>query len=115
QKAIVTLSREDGRKYSYSLGNINPGFVKEIALDGRAGEHHYEGSMEAQVEGELVKSPLSFDTVVAPPLTISVDRGSVDLERRRFLFKTSRAVHTWSLTVIGVDGSELASEDSSIK
>lgn len=115
QNAQVSFTREDGRKYSYALGNVNEGFVKEIALDGQTGKHRYEGMMQAQVEGELLESPLSFSTVVAPPLSINVDRGTVDLKARTFSFRTSRAVQTLNLKLISIDGRELASENTQIK
>lgn len=111
QNVRVSLTRDDGRQYNYSLGNVVAGFEKEIALDAHPGKHRYEGTMQAKVDGEEIKSPLAFATVVAPPLSISVDRASVDLEQRSLSFKTSRRVHRFVLTVIGIEGQELESDE----
>lgn len=113
QRAEVTLKRSDGKSFSYFLGNVNTGFVKEIHLDSTPGRFNYEGQMSAIVEGETMTSPLSFVTVVAPPLQITVDRASVDLKRRQLTFSTSREISHCTLKVIGLDDRVLAQESLS--
>lgn len=114
QNAQISLKRSDGKHFTYNLGQVSAGYVKEIILDGQAGKHRYEGMMQAVVEGEQIQSPLSFATVVAPPLLITVDRATVDLEERSFSFKTSRKAHRFILTLIGVDGQELERDERAI-
>lgn len=107
RKAVVTLRRGDGRTFTFSLGDVSPGFVKEIQLDGRVGRHQYEGQMTAEIDGEELSSPLSFETVVAAPLSIQVRREDLDLEKRTLKLRTSRAITFLSLKVIGLSGSPL--------
>jgi outer membrane protein OmpA-like peptidoglycan-associated protein len=107
QKAVVTLKREDGRSFTYPLGNVSPGLVKEIQLDGRVGRHTYEGEMTAEVAGEKMSSPLSFETVVATPLSIQVSRKDLDLKKRTLNLLTSREITFLSLKVIGLSGSPI--------
>lgn len=110
QNAEVTLARDDGRKFSYFLGNVSAGYVKEISLDASPGRHSYEGHMIATVEGEKLSSPLSFVTVVAPPLQITVARELLDLGERTLTFSTSRQIARASLKIIGLGDRVLAEE-----
>jgi len=114
QQAKITLKRDDGRPFNFYLGNVSAGFRKEIALDSRPGRHQYEGTMTATVEGEAVSSVLSFKTVVATPIKISVNRDKLDLEGRSLEIQTSREVSQLSLKVIGLGDHLLAEESISV-
>ena len=103
KQGLIKLKREDGRQFTFRLGNLQAGTVKEINLDGHAGRHTYEGTVTALVDGESVSSPLSFSTFVAKPLTISVDRASVDLNKRVLRLTTSRAIDHYTLKIVGLD------------
>lgn len=102
--AVIKLKREDGQTFNFTLGNIDPGTVREFRLDGRKGRHSYEGVMTALVDEERVESPLSFETVVAEPITIQVSRRDLDLEKKRLQIFTNRKIDTVELTIIGVNG-----------
>lgn len=103
-QAVVKLKRDDGQVFNFSLGNIDAGTVRELRLDGRGGRHAYEGVMVATVDEEMMESPLSFETVVADPISILVSRRDLDLDKRRLQIFTSRRVKTAQLTVIGLSG-----------
>lgn len=103
-QAVVKLKRDDGQIFNFSLGNIDAGSVRELRLDGRRGRHAYEGVMVAMVEEERMESPLSFETVVAEPISIQVSRRDLDLDQRRLQIFTNRRVKTAQLTVIGLSG-----------
>lgn len=115
QRAKVSLKREDGRAFNFTLGNIAPGFRKEFVLDSRPGRHQYDGTMTAVVEGETISSPLHFKTVVAPPIKIRVNRDKLDLEGRSLEIQTSREVSRLSLKVIGLGAEVLAEESVSVE
>jgi outer membrane protein OmpA-like peptidoglycan-associated protein len=108
-QAVVNLKREDGQIFNFSLGNIEAGSVRELRLDGRGGRHSYQGVMMAVVDDEKMESPLSFETVVAEPITIQVSRRDLDLDARRLQIFTNRKVATAQLTVIGVAGHAIES------
>jgi outer membrane protein OmpA-like peptidoglycan-associated protein len=103
-QAVIKLKREDGQVFNFSLGNIDAGMVRELRLDGRGGRHSYEGVMSALVDEERMESPLSFETVVAEPISIQVSRRDLDLEKRRLQIFTNRKVATAELTIIGLNG-----------
>lgn len=103
-EAVVKLKREDGQIFNFSLGNIDAGTVRELRLDGRGGRHSYEGVMSALVDEERMESPLSFETVVAEPISIQVSRRDLDLEKKKLQIFTNRKVSTAELTVIGLSG-----------
>ncbi len=110
KRSVITLKRDDGRVFKYSLGDMGAGTRKEVLLDGQVGHHTYEGTMNAQVNEESITSPLAFSTVVAAPLRISVDRASVNLDARSLELTTSRPVESLTLKIVGVGGAILAEE-----
>ncbi len=103
-KAVVNLRRDDGKTFNFSLGNIDAGAVKELRLDGRMGRFSYNGEMVAIVGDEKMESPLTFETVVAKPITIQVSRRDLDLENKKLEIFTNRSVSTAQLEVIGLSG-----------
>lgn len=105
QNALIKLKREDGKSFTFPLGNLSAGQTKEIVLDGRAGRHNYTGTMSAIVDGEQLSSELAFKTVVAPPLQLKVDRNLLDLKAGRITFTASSALNQATLTVLNLDGS----------
>lgn len=113
-QVVISLSREDGRKFSFSLGKLKQNQDKEVVLDGTVGRHHYEGQMESNVDGERMSSPLHFETVVAPPLEILVERKDVDLQAQKIRFVASRPVAFATLKVIGIAGQTLFEDTSDV-
>lgn len=104
QNAQLKLKREDGKSFSFPLGNLAAGQTKEVSLDGLPGRHSYEGVMTAVVEGKQISSDLAFKTVVAPPLVLTMNRELLDLDAGKLSFVASSAPSSAKLTIINLDG-----------
>jgi outer membrane protein OmpA-like peptidoglycan-associated protein len=110
-QAGMSLTRDDGKKYFFRIGNVSAGAKQTIELDGAPGKHTYEGSVAAKVDGDEDTTPLKFTTVVAAPLKIELDKADVDLERRRIELKLSRAAGHVKLRVLGTGGTVLTEKE----
>ncbi len=113
-QAAISLTRDDQKKFYYSLGTMKPGQEKEFALDGRAGRFTYSGQMEVVIAGDKLESPLSFTTVVAPPLQVTVTQDDLDLTAQKLRFVASRQVAFATLEVIGTSGQTLFKETKDV-
>ncbi len=111
EKAVIQLTREDGRSFTFTLGTLAIGQTKELSLDGRVGRHEYRGEMSAEVDGERVSSPLEFETVVKSPLELRIDRDQLDLEGRQLVFSASAKVAQAQLTFFDPAGNAIKTED----
>jgi len=103
EATMVKLKREDGKSFSFPLGQIQTDETREIVLDGKLGRHRYEGSVTAQVNGEQVSSALAFETVVAAPIVLQVDRQQLDLAAHTLVFSSNVALKQAQLVVVDVD------------
>lgn len=110
---VVTLSRDDGKKFTFNVGRLAAGSWKEIGLDPAPGRHHYTGKLSAVQGGERQQSDLDFDAVVAPPLQIQIDKTKVDLGANKFEIRLSRPAGKVEFKVIGESGFPLADESRS--
>ena len=110
EQTVVTLTREDGKKFTYTLGQLRAEQVKEVVLDGRVGRHAYKGEIRGKVGDEILSSPLEFETVVAPPIRLNVDREELDLQRRRLTFTSSAPIAQATLSIFDVDGARIHEE-----
>lgn len=80
-KIEVLLNRDDDRVFDESIAGLAAGAAHDMLLDGAAGKHQYSGHITTVVRGRSSASRVSFETRVAAPLTVSIDRGKVDLAR----------------------------------
>ncbi len=110
KNVVVSLKREDGKNFSFRVEQLMVDQTREIALDPALGRHTYEGAMTADIEGEKVSSPLRFKTIVAAPLTLSVDRQHLDLQKRSLQFSASAKLARADLKIFGPSGEELISQ-----
>jgi len=111
QNATVKLKREDGRSFTFPLGNLSQNQTKEVELDGTLGRHSYEGAMTALVGGEQLSSDLSFQTVVAAPIVLTVAREQLNLDAKTLVFSASVQLARAQLSIFGVDGHTIFDEE----
>jgi outer membrane protein OmpA-like peptidoglycan-associated protein len=111
---VLALKRDDGQDVTQRIGSLGEGETREIQLDGAPGKHHYRGRLKSKAGGTPEEATLSFDTVVAPPLEITVDKSKVDLEGRRLEVVLSREAATIHVKLLGVGGNVLGEEKESI-
>jgi len=102
QATTVKLKREDGQSFTFSLGSVRTDEIREVMLDGRLGHHHYQGAVTAQVDAEQVSTALDFETVVAAPIELTVDRKKLDLAARTLVFSANVALAHAQLVVVDV-------------
>lgn len=84
------LRRDDGRIVSGSRAALFAGATHDISLPGEPGTHHYEGQVRFRARGEPQESILNFDTQVAVPLQVQIDRSKIDLGARHLEARLSR-------------------------
>ena len=108
--AVVRLQRDDERTFTFRVGDLSAGASREIALDGGRGRHRWEGALEYHVGDDLQRSPLRFDTVVAAPIRVEVDKANVDLQQRHLEMTVSRPVATVAIKVLGAGNQVLTDE-----
>jgi outer membrane protein OmpA-like peptidoglycan-associated protein len=82
-KVEVALARDDGKSVEESFGPLEAGVSHEVVFDGKAGKRHYQGRVTCAVGKRTWTSEVSFDTVVAGVLRVTLDKSHVDLARGR--------------------------------
>lgn len=80
-KVDVALSRDDGKAVEESFGPLEAGASRDVVFDGKAGKRHYHGRVSCSVAQRTWTSEVSFDTIVAGALRVSLDKAHVDLVR----------------------------------
>jgi len=96
----VKLKRSDGKEFEFKEGG-RPGITRTLELDQPEGRFHYEGELTVRFKGsEPGKMPLSFDTELLGPLTLTVSKEDLDLAARKLRFKLSRPAGKAQLTVV---------------
>lgn len=110
-KLAVSLKRDDGAPFFASWTLLKPGDARELELGGEPGTHKYTGTIVIDNAGSSRESSLSLEAVVAPSLSLDVDRSRVDLVARRLEAKLSRPVARVELHVVSTTGATLAQVD----
>jgi outer membrane protein OmpA-like peptidoglycan-associated protein len=82
-KVEVTLERDDGKSVEESFGPLEAGASRDVVFDGKAGKRHYQGKVTCAVGQRTWTSQVSFDTIVAGILRVTLDKSHVDLARGR--------------------------------
>jgi len=110
----VQLNREDGKVVDEAIGALAAGASHDIVLDGKPGKHQYSGHIRCTSGGRPLSSEISFETVVAGVLAVSLDRSRVDLARGRLELMVSIPEGSISLKVFSAtDNSVLVEEEQS--
>jgi outer membrane protein OmpA-like peptidoglycan-associated protein len=105
----VALTDEAGKTVSTRVPRLPAGSKHEVPLSGEPGRHRYQGQLT--VEGGEPR-PVTFETVVAPRLEVSIDRARVDLGARRLEARLSRPADKVEIDVAGLGGEAAHSEQS---
>jgi outer membrane protein OmpA-like peptidoglycan-associated protein len=111
---VIELLRDDGRTFNFALGALSEDAEKEVTLDGEPGRHDYKGKMVSVADGETVEIPLTFSTVVALPLEVTIRNTDLDLEAQTLHFVASRKVQSAKLTVVGLSGQPLTQQSANL-
>ena len=82
-KVEVHLDRDDGKAVDESFGPLEAGTSRDVVFDGKAGKRHYHGRVTCAVDKRTWTSEVSFDTIVAGVLRVTLDKSHVDLARGR--------------------------------
>jgi outer membrane protein OmpA-like peptidoglycan-associated protein len=83
ERVEILLHRDDGKMVDETLGPLAPGAWKDVMLDGSLGKHQYTGRITAVAQGKADPTQVSFGTIVAPELTVVIDKAKVDVARGR--------------------------------
>lgn len=100
----VKLKRSDGKEFSFK-DTGKPGMTRSLELEQPEGRFHYEGELTVHFKrSEPGTMPLSFDTELLGPLTLTVSKEDLDLAARTLRFKLSRPAGKAKLTVVSDSG-----------
>jgi outer membrane protein OmpA-like peptidoglycan-associated protein len=106
----VTLTDEAGHTVNTRVPRLAAGAKHEVLLGGEPGRHRYQGQLTVQ---GAAPRPLTFETVVAPRLEVSIDRARVDLANHRLEARLSRPADKVEISVVGLGpGDEVNAEQS---
>jgi outer membrane protein OmpA-like peptidoglycan-associated protein len=87
----VSLRDETGKTVSAHIPRLAAGAQHQVPLSDAPGRHRYEGEITiTRGDAPPERRPINFETVVAPRLEVTVDRGRVDLSARRLEARLSR-------------------------
>jgi outer membrane protein OmpA-like peptidoglycan-associated protein len=100
---VVELTDEAGRAVNARVPRLAAGAKHEILLGGEPGRHRYQGQLTVTTgAGAPEQRPLTFETVVAPRLEVTIDRAKVDLPGRRLEARLSRPADKVEIVVATV-------------
>lgn len=104
----LELNRSDGRPFQWKGGG-RPGVIRAIELDSPVGRFTWTGKLTINLpNASTAEMPLEFETMVAEPLKLTVDKDKdVDLEKRTITFRLSNPAGKAELKVL-MDTGEFA-------
>jgi outer membrane protein OmpA-like peptidoglycan-associated protein len=79
EKVEVLFNRDDGKMVEESVGQLSVGGWHDVLLDGAVGKHQYSGRITCVAHGRPISTQVSFETVVAGAVNVSIDKSRVDL------------------------------------
>jgi outer membrane protein OmpA-like peptidoglycan-associated protein len=100
----VELQDDTGQTTRARFGVLARGASRTVALPAVPGRRRYTGKVVVTRAGRTSESPLTFETVVAPRLEISIDKARVDLANRRLEVRLSRPAARAEIKVVGAIG-----------
>ncbi len=106
----IELARDDGKHFTITRPTLAKGKAVTLPVgDGASGVATYTGTLAVDVAGAGTWSgELIFTTTVRAPVMVTYDADHLDLVKHVLQFKLSRPAASAALTVIGEDGTELA-------
>ena len=105
--AVVVRLRDDlGHPIEAELGALAVGGQHQVALPGAPGRHRYQGEITVKQAGRAERRPISFETVIAGRLEVSIDRARVDLAQRRLEARLSRPPARVEIAVFSAAGGD---------
>ena len=111
-KVEVALSRDDGKSVEESFGPLEAGASRDVLFDGKAGKRHYHGRVTCAAGQRAWTSEVSFDTIVAGVLRVTLDKSHVDLARGRLDLMASIPDGKIELTIVSAtDGKILVKRE----
>ena len=100
----IELTRDDGRKVTDSFTGLSPGMTREVSLPGDAGKFRWSGHVDVTQHGATRQDSLSFDTMVAAPLRVEIDKSRVNLAARTLEVRMTRPAGRVEVKVFGATG-----------
>ena len=111
-KVEVLLNREDGKMVDETIGALGVGAWRDVILDGAPGKHQYSGRITYVSGGRPITTQISFETLVAGVMTVSLDKSRVDLAHGRLKLLVSIPEGKVDLKIISAtDGATLVEEE----
>lgn len=104
ERLAIELARDDGQKVSTAFGPLAPGMTREVPLGGAAGKHRWTGHVAVTQHGATREDTLSFDTLVAAPLRVEIDKARVNLAARTLEVRMTRPAGRVEVKVYGPTG-----------
>jgi outer membrane protein OmpA-like peptidoglycan-associated protein len=111
-KVEVVLNRDDGKSFEESFGPLEAGTSRDVTFDGKAGKRHYQGKVTCSAGQRSWTQEVSFDTIVAGVLRVTLDRSQVDLAHGRLQLLASIPDGKIQLTIVSAtDGKTLVARE----
>ncbi len=105
---VLTLQREDGKRYKHRTGPMAAGSVKKIPIDVPPGrEWKFTGSAERRYGKTIETLGLSFVAEIILPVKLELDKSKVDMENHTLVLKSSRKCQKIEVEVTGDLGQDL--------
>lgn len=105
---VVTLEREDGKKFKMRTGPMAAGSVKKLPIEVPPGrEWKFTGSAERRYGKTIETLGLNFVAEIILPVKLELDKTKVDMEKHSLVLKSSRKCQKIEVEVTGDMGQEL--------
>jgi outer membrane protein OmpA-like peptidoglycan-associated protein len=113
-KIEVLLNRDDGKMVDQTIGELGAGGWRDVMLDAAVGKHKYSGRITYVSEGKPSATQVSFETMVAGVMTVSLDKSHVDIGHGRLEIKVSIPEGKVGLKILSAtDGATLVDYEQS--
>lgn len=106
-KLEVRLLRNDGKSVSQSFSLLPEGTTVQVPLPAEPGTFRYTGTLIIRNGGVTHENSMTFETVVAAPLEIHIDRTTVDLRARTLAVSSSRAPKAVAIALFSLEGTQI--------
>lgn len=105
----LSLTGSGGASVHRRWGALRAGASETVGWPQAPGKvQQFRGTLRVRsAEGDAEESPLEFESVILSPLEIQIDRGKVDLERRRLEIVLSRPAGKCDIVIKGEHGETL--------
>ncbi|MGC4123068.1 MAG: OmpA family protein [Myxococcales bacterium] len=105
---VVTLEREDGKKFKMRTGPMAAGSVKKLPIDVPPGrEWKFTGSAERRYGKTIETLGLNFVAEIVLPVKLVVDESKVDMKNQSLVLTSSRKCQKVEVEVTGDQGQDM--------